>query len=145
MQCLGTTSKMTEWSQFIFKASYSTCNSGLCPQPFILWLTHWKRPRCWKRLRAGGEGDNRGWDVWMESPTWTWVRASSGSWWWQGSMVCCSPWGRKESDTTERLNWCPYHWCQRSWSWTVLWRPRRPPRTNSKKRCYSSLGTGMQK
>ena len=23
----------------------------------------------------------------------------------QGSMACCSPWGRKESDTTERLNW----------------------------------------
>ena len=23
----------------------------------------------------------------------------------QGSLVCCSPWGRKESDTTERLNW----------------------------------------
>ena len=23
----------------------------------------------------------------------------------QGSLACCSPWGRKESDTTERLNW----------------------------------------
>ena len=22
----------------------------------------------------------------------------------QGSLACCSPWGRKESDTTERLN-----------------------------------------
>jgi len=22
----------------------------------------------------------------------------------QGSLVCCSPWGRKESDVTERLN-----------------------------------------
>ena len=37
-------------------------------------LTHWKRPRCWKRLKAGGEGDNRGWDSWMASPTrWTCV------------------------------------------------------------------------
>ena len=25
-------------------------------------LTHWKRPWCWERLRAGGEGDDRGWD-----------------------------------------------------------------------------------
>ena len=25
-------------------------------------LTHWKRPSCWERLKAGGEGDNRGWD-----------------------------------------------------------------------------------
>ena len=32
-----------------------------------------------------------------------WV--SSRSWWWTGSLVCCSPWGRKESDTTEQLNW----------------------------------------
>ena len=28
-------------------------------------LTHWKRPWCWGKLRAGGEGDNRGWDGWM--------------------------------------------------------------------------------
>ena len=40
---------------------------------------------CWERLRAGGEGDDRGWDGWMASPTrWTWVWASSGSWWWTG-------------------------------------------------------------
>ena len=32
-------------------------------------------------------------------------------------------------------NLCPKHWCQRSWSWTVLWRPIRPSRTNTKKRC----------
>ena len=45
-------------------------------------LTHWKRPWCWERLRAGGEGDDRGWDDWMPSPTqWTWVWVSSGSWW----------------------------------------------------------------
>ena len=37
-------------------------------------LTHWKRPWCWEGLRAGGEGDDRGWDGWMASPTrWTWV------------------------------------------------------------------------
>ena len=37
-------------------------------------LTHWKRPGCWERLKSGGEGDDRGWDGWMASPTqWTWV------------------------------------------------------------------------
>ena len=47
--------------------------------------THWKRPRRWERLRAGGEGDERGWDGWMASPTqWTWIWASSGNWWWTG-------------------------------------------------------------
>ena len=48
-------------------------------------LTHWKGPWCWERLKAGGEGDNRGWDGWMASPTqWTWVWVDSGSWWWTG-------------------------------------------------------------
>ena len=47
-------------------------------------LTHWKRPWRWERLKAG-EGDNREWDGWMASLTqWTWVWASSGSWWWTG-------------------------------------------------------------
>ena len=46
-------------------------------------LTYWKRPWCWERLKAGGEGDDRGWDGWMASLTqWTWVRVNSGSWWW---------------------------------------------------------------
>ena len=37
-------------------------------------MTHWKRPWCWERLRAGREGDDRGWDGWMASPTrWMWV------------------------------------------------------------------------
>ena len=48
-------------------------------------LTHLKRPWCWERLRAGGEGDNRGWDGWMASLfQWTWVWVNSGSWWWIG-------------------------------------------------------------
>ena len=48
-------------------------------------LNHLKRPWCWERLKAGGEGDNRGWDGWMASPTqWTWVSVNSGSWRWTG-------------------------------------------------------------
>ena len=41
-----------------------------------------KRLWCWERLGSGGEGDNRGWDGWMSSPTrWTWVWVNSGCWW----------------------------------------------------------------
>ena len=48
-------------------------------------LTHLKIPWCWERLNAGGEGDDRGWDSWMASPTqWTWVWVNSGSWWYSG-------------------------------------------------------------
>ena len=44
-----------------------------------------EKPWCWKRLRAGGEGDDRGWDGWMTSLTqWTWVWVSSQSFWWTG-------------------------------------------------------------
>ena len=47
-------------------------------------LTHWKKPWCWDRLKAGEE-DDRGWDGWMASPTlWTWVWVNSMSWWWTG-------------------------------------------------------------
>ena len=31
-------------------------------------VTHWKRPWCWERLKAGGEGDDPGWDGWTASP-----------------------------------------------------------------------------
>ena len=53
----------------------------------ILWPPHVKslligKDWCWEGLGAGGEGDNRGWDGWMVSPTqWTWVWVNSGSWW----------------------------------------------------------------
>ena len=67
-------------------------------------LIHLKRLWCWERLKVGGEGDDRGWDGWITSPTqWTWVWVSSGSWWWTGKPG--SPWGCKELDTTEQLNW----------------------------------------
>ena len=44
-----------------------------------------ERPWCWERLKAGGEGDNRGWDGWMASLIqWPWFWVNSGSWWQTG-------------------------------------------------------------
>ena len=71
-------------------------------------LTHWKRPWCWERLKAGGEGDDRGWDGWMASPTWwTWVWASSRSWWWTGRPGMLQSMGsqRVGHDWTELIQW----------------------------------------
>ena len=49
----------------------------------LMWTVDWKRLWCWEGLGAGGEGDDRGWDGWMASPTrWTWVWVNSGNWWW---------------------------------------------------------------
>ena len=71
-------------------------------------LTHWKRPWCWERLKAGGEGDDRGWDGWMASPTgWTWVWVSSGSWWWTRKPGVLQSMGsqRVGHDWATELNW----------------------------------------
>ena len=67
-----------------------------------------KRPWCWKRLKAGGEGDDRGWDGWMASPTqWTWVRVNSGSWWWTGKPGVLQSMGsqRIRHNWATELNW----------------------------------------
>ena len=63
------------------------------------------KTRMLERLKAGGEGDDRGWDGWMASLTWcTWVWAALGVGDGQGGLACCNP-GVTESDTTEWLNW----------------------------------------
>ena len=70
--------------------------------------SHLKRPWCWERLKAGGEGDDRGWDGWMASPTWwTWVWASSGSWWGSGKPGVLQSMGsqRVGYDWATELNW----------------------------------------
>ena len=71
-------------------------------------LTHLKRPWCWERLRAGREGDNRGWDSWMASPTqWTWVWVDFGSWWWTGmpGVLRFMASQRVRHDWVTELNW----------------------------------------
>jgi len=69
-------------------------------------LAHWKRPWCWERLKAGGEGEDKGWDGWWHHRLdghefEQFLGVSDG----QGSLAFYSPWGHKESDMTERLNW----------------------------------------
>ena len=71
-------------------------------------LTHWKRPWCWERLRAGGKGDETGWDGWMASPTQlTWVWVNSRSWWWTGRPGVLQSVGlqRVRHDWATELNW----------------------------------------
>ena len=71
-------------------------------------LTHWKRPLCWKRLKAGGEEDDRGSDCCMASPTqWTWAWVNSGSWWWTGKPGVLQSMGSRRvgHDWETELNW----------------------------------------
>ena len=67
-----------------------------------------EKPWCWERLRAGEEGDDRGWDGWMASPTqWTWVWVDSGSWWWTRRPGVLRFMGsqRVRQDWASELNW----------------------------------------
>ena len=83
------------------------------------WRIHLKRPWCWERLKAGGEGDDRGWDGWMVSPTqwiWVWgiwVWVNSGSWWWVGRAGVLQSMGsqRVRHDWATELNWTDKNAC----------------------------------
>ena len=86
--------------------------------PLAIWceeLTHLKRPWCWERLKAGGEGDDRGWDGWTASRTqWTWVCVNSGRWWWTRRPGVAVVHGvtRVGHDWATELNWSiPISFC----------------------------------
>ena len=85
--------------------------SGLpLPSPVKSWVIG-KDPDAGKDWRREEKGTTKDEMVGWASPTqWTWIWASSGSWWWTGRLACCSPWGHKDLDTTEQLNWMINHY-----------------------------------
>jgi len=94
--------------------------------------THWNRPWCWEKLRAEGEGDNRGWDGWTTSPTQcTRVWVNSVSWWWNRMPGVLQSWGCKVSDMTERLNW------------TDMWHLIKPNLNKEQNGNCQKLGRGL--
>ena len=78
----------------------------------LTWRIHWKKPWCWERLRARGEGGERGWDGWMASSTqWTWVWANSWRQWRTGKpgVLQSMGWQRVRHDwTTEKQQQAPW-------------------------------------
>ena len=71
----------------------------------------WKNTWCWERLKAGGKGDDRGWDGCMASLNqWTWVWASSKSWWWTGKPGVLQSMGLQKSQTW-RSKWTELNGC----------------------------------
>ena len=76
---------------------------------YLMWRTDsLEKTLILERLKVGGEGDNRGWDGWMASLIqWTWVWASSGSWWWTGKPGVLQSLGsqRVGHDWATELNW----------------------------------------
>ena len=74
-------------------------------------LTHWKSPWCWERLKAGGEGDDRGWDGWIASLIqWTWTCETAGRQWGTGRPGLLQSMGSQSvrNDWATELNWTEY-------------------------------------
>ena len=79
-------------------------------------MTHLKRPWCWERLKAGGEGDDRGWDGWhhwLNGHELEWTRI----WWWIGRPGVLQSTGSKELDMTE---WVHFHFLSYRIDWFDL-------------------------
>ena len=82
----------------------------------ILWPPDGKNGLIWKDPDAGKdwgqeekgmtEDEMVGWYHWLNGHEFEWAMGVGDG---QGNLVCCNPWGRKESDTTERLNWKLYY------------------------------------
>ena len=74
-------------------------------------LTQWKRLWCWRDWRQEEKGTTQdemaGWHHWLNGRESQWAPGVGDG---QGGLVCCDSWGRKESDTTERLIWSDLIW-----------------------------------
>ena len=96
-------------NQSILKQISPGCSSeGLMLKLKLQYFGHLMRRTDWQRLRAGGEGYDRGCDCWMASLTqWTWVWVDSGSWWWTGRPGVWQFMGSQsvEPDWATELNW----------------------------------------
>ena len=92
----------SRWIKISFVVTFSNRRGDSLEETLVLGKIEGRRGRGWRRRRR------RGWDSWLASPTqWTWVWASSGSWWWTGkpgvlqSMVV----QRVRHDWVTELNW----------------------------------------
>ena len=103
----------------------------------VLWPTHVKSwligkdsdaGRDWGQEEKGTtEDEMAGWDHWLDGRESEWTPGVGDG---QGGLACCHSWSRKESDTTERLNWTELNWSHFSCvslfatPWTVALRVR---------------------
>ena len=96
-----------KWNQswiFIGRTDAEAETPILWPPDVKNWLI-WKDPdagKDWRREKGSTEDEMVGWHHWRDGPEFEWTPGVGD---WQGSLACCSPWGHKELETTEPLNW----------------------------------------
>ena len=60
-------------------------------------------------MSAFRELEMAGWHHWLDGRESGWTPGVGDG---QGGLACCDSWGRKELDTTERLNWTELNWTE---------------------------------
>ena len=106
---------MVSWKDWCWSWNSNTLTTS-CEE-----LTHWKRPWSWEGLWAGGEGDGRGWDGWMSSPTrWSELRelVMDREAWRAAIREVVKSW-------TRLSYWTQLNWAELGWKPEIL--PTRPP------------------
>ena len=94
----------------------------------VLWQPHAKSwligkdsdaGRDWGQEEKGmTEDEMAGWHHWLNGHESEWTPGVGDE---QGDLACCDPWDRKESDTTERLNWTELNWMRLTVSLAYIW------------------------
>ena len=97
------------WVFVDFAQAFSCCAEAeapiLCPPDAMNWLIRKDSDaeKYWRQEEKGTTEDEMvGWHYWLFGHEFVQAPGVGDG---QGSLACCSPWGRKESDMTERLNW----------------------------------------
>ena len=103
---------------------WKTCCWSWSSNTLAIWWeepTHWKRPWCWKKLEAkgkeGGRDEKVRWDHWLNAQESVQTPGDSEG---QGSQVCGSTWGCKES-TQWKKPWCWERLRARKGGWRMRW------------------------
>ena len=125
----------------------------------VLWPPHEKRwligkdpdaGRDWGQEEKGTtEDEMAGWHHWLHGHESEWTPGVGDG---QEGLACCDSWGRKESDTTERLNWTELNWTEPPpvggseqvqglwmvslWEWGFYLTLREKPRSTCKKNSF---------
>ena len=77
-----------------------------------------RRGRQRREEKGTTEDEMVGWHHWLDGHGFGWTLGVGDG---QGGLACCGSWGRKESDTTEQLNWTELIRCEVICFWGYEW------------------------
>ena len=101
----------TGFLSWLWETVLHSLSTGFCFRLPGFESTHWKDSdagRDWGQEEKGTtEDEMTRWHYWLDGRESQWTPGVGDR---QGGLACCNSWGRKESDTTERLIWSDLIW-----------------------------------